>query len=186
MYKPTKIIDLEETARELLVSTTGLDPNSEHGKKTPRRFVDMLMELTTPKEFEFTTFDNTDHVDEMVVVAGIPFYTLCEHHVIPFFGQAHVAYVPNASIAGLSKFSRAVQYFAKGLWTQEGLTIAIADFLEDRLEPMGLGVVMKAEHLCMSMRGVQTPGALTTTAAMRGVFADHGRTAKAEFLEAIR
>jgi GTP cyclohydrolase I len=145
----------------------------------------MLREMTTPEEYKFTTFENTEHIDEMVVVQDMPFYALCNHHVVPFFGMAHVAYVPERRIAGLSKFARAVKNISKGLWVQENLTVAIADFLEEKLAPRGIAVVMKGEHLCMAMRGVGMPGALTTTSCMRGVFADHNRTAKAEFMSML-
>lgn len=155
-----------------------------HMERTPARFANMLLELTTPVAFEFTTFPST--IDEMVVVQDIPFYTLCAHHIIPFFGYAHVAYVPDGTIAGLSKFARTVKYFAKGLWVQEELTAQIADFLEQKLQPRGVAVVMQAEHLCMTMRGVQVPGAKTTTSAMRGVFLDPEREARAEFLSLIK
>lgn len=175
-----------EDARKLLEATTGADFTSEHMQRTPERFAKMLRDLTTPEPFEFTVFDNTGHLDEMIVLDGIPFYTLCAHHVIPFYGYAYVGYIPDGRIAGLSKFSRAVRSMAKGLWVQEELTVAIADFLEDKLAPKGVAVVLKAEHLCMAMRGVQTPGVSTTTSAMRGVFGDHSRTAKAEFMETIR
>lgn len=174
-----------DLASELLEFTTGLDTSTDHGEDTPKRFVNMLRELTHREDFNFTTFDNTEGVDEMVIIKDIPFYTLCNHHVIPFFGKAHIAYIPGQKIAGLSKFARTVKYFSKGLWVQENLTIAIADFLEDKLDPVGLAVQMEAEHLCMTMRGVNVPGATTTTGVMRGVFGDHSRTAKAEFLAAV-
>lgn len=177
---------LEEIAALLLSRTTGLDVESEHGEETPRRFVKMLKELTTPQEFKFTTFENTEGVDEMITVSPIPFYSLCNHHVVPFYGEAHVAYVPKNQIVGLSKLARTVEYFARGLWVQEHLTKEIADFLEGNLNPHGVAVVMKAEHLCMAMRGVRIADATTTTSAMRGVFADHSRTAKAEFMATIK
>ena len=175
-----------DVAQELLVMTTGLDPQTDHGENTPQRFAQMLSDLTTRDEFSFTTFDNTEKVDEMITVRDIPFYTLCNHHVIPFFGKAHIAYIPQGKIAGLSKFARTVKYFAKGLWVQEHLTSEIADFLEDKLEPLGVAVVMEAEHLCMTMRGVQVPGAMTTTSAMRGVFLDPEKGARQEFLSLIK
>lgn len=177
---------LEETAAFLLRETTGLDVEGDHGFDTPRRFVSMLQELTTRTTFKFTTFPNTEHVDEMVIVQDIPFYTLCNHHVIPFFGHAHIAYVPDTRLVGLSKFARVVREAAKGLWVQEHLTLYIADFLEAHLDPKGIAVIMEAEHLCMTMRGVQVLGTKTTTSAMRGVFGDHSRTAKQEFMEHIR
>jgi GTP cyclohydrolase IA len=157
----------------------------QHIARTPQRFAKMLHELTTPEHFEFTVFDN-DGCDEMVTVGPIPFTALCSHHIIPFMGNAWVAYIPNQCIVGLSKIPRAVINISKGLWAQEQLTAAIADYLEKQLEPVGVAVVMKAEHLCMTIRGVQVPGALTTTSAMRGAFGEHDKLARAEFLEFIR
>ena len=145
----------------------------------------MLREMTTrDPEFKFTTFDE-DHVDEMITMGPIPFYTLCAHHVVPFLGNCWIGYVPDGRIAGLSKFPRAVKYLAKGFWVQETLTTEIADFLEAKLNPKGVAVVMEAEHMCMAMRGIQQAGIVTRTSAMRGVFADHDRTAKAEFMAGI-
>ena len=173
-------------AAMLLQRTTGLDLESEHGSETPKRFVKMLKEMTTrDPEFKFTTFDNTEKVDEMVVLTNVDFYTFCNHHVVPFFGVAHVAYIPDKSIVGLSKLGRTVTHLCKGLWVQEHLTVAIAEYIEGHLSPIGVGVVLEAEHLCMTMRGAKLPGTITTTAAMRGVFADHSRTAKAEFMSHI-
>lgn len=176
-------LSAEEAAAALLVKTTGLDVMSPHGTKTPARFVRMLRELTTPQDFEFTTFPATKQ--DMVVVRDIPFVSVCNHHVVPFIGVAHIAYVPNQKVAGLSKFSRMVHYYAKQLQVQEELTDDIADALEEKLEPMGIGVILEAEHLCMTIRGVQTPGTKTITATMRGVFADHSKTAKQEFMQYI-
>jgi GTP cyclohydrolase IA len=162
----------------------GTEPPT-HMQRTPERFLAMLQELTTPEPFEFTVFDN-DGVDEMVVVQDIPFYTLCAHHVIPFFGKAHIAYIPGSKIAGLSKFARAVKYFSRGLNVQEELTKNISDFLNEKLvDPIGVGVIMRGEHLCMTMRGVQTPGTFTTTSAMTGAFRDPSELARTEFLNLI-
>jgi len=158
--------------------------NENHREDTPVRFINALRQLTEREEFNFTTFDN-DGIDEMITLGPIPFYTLCAHHVVPFYGNAWVGYVPDGRIAGLSKFARAVKYVAKGFWVQEELTRELADFLEHKLEPKGVAIVMKAEHMCMAMRGVQQPGVITTTSTMRGVFADHSRTAKAEFLHNV-
>jgi GTP cyclohydrolase IA len=174
------------SARKFLQHTiTGPDGfQDEHTKDTPRRFSLMLKELTTPEVVNFTTFSNNG-IDEMIVVQDIPFYSLCAHHIIPFFGLAHVAYVPNAHLAGLSKFARIVRSYAKGLWVQEELNSRIAHFLDDKLSPMGMAVIMEAEHLCMTMRGVQVPGTKTITSCMLGVFADHSRQARSEFLSLI-
>lgn len=155
----------------------------DHRVETPKRFISALVEMTERTPFKFTTFPTTSQ--DMITLAPIPFYTLCAHHVVPFHGNAYISYVPHKSLAGLSKFARAVRWSAKGFWVQEELTRFIADHLEAALDPLGIGVVLKAEHMCMAMRGVQVPGVITTTSAMRGVYADHTRTAKAEFLEII-
>ena len=176
-------LSAEEAARVLLTQTTGLKED-KHGQKTPQRFVAMLKELTTPDEFEFTTFDN-DGCDEIVVVKDIPFVSVCNHHVVPFIGVAHIGYIPNEKLVGLSKFARVVRHFAKQLQVQERLTQQVADYLMEHLDPIAVGVVMEAEHMCMTIRGVQTPGTKTTTSAMKGVFADHDRTAKMEFMRLI-
>jgi GTP cyclohydrolase IA len=173
-----------EAAEVLLRTSAGLDIEDTHGTETPQRFVNMLRELTTPKDIKWKTFDN-DGMDEMIVIEPIPFVSLCSHHVIPFMGAAYIGYIPKDRIAGLSKFARVVHHFSAALQVQERLTKQVADFLEQNLEPAGIAVVMKAEHLCMTIRGVQVPGAKTTTAAMRGRFSDHERTAKMEFLSHI-
>jgi GTP cyclohydrolase I len=174
----------EALAQELL-ARMGLDILDPHGEETPTRFVRMLEELTTPTDYREKWKDFESESDEMVIVSPIPFYSLCAHHVVPFFGVVHIAYVPNGRIAGLSKFARAVEGLSKGFHVQEELTTSIADFLEMRLDPAGVVVVMDAEHLCMAMRGAKALGVKTRTTVTRGVFADHDRTAKAEFLSAI-
>lgn len=151
--------------------------------KTPKRYVEMLWELATPIEFDFTTFKSDN--DEMVIVQDIPFVSLCAHHIAPFMGVAHIGYVPINNTAGLSKLVRTVEYMSKGLWSQEDLTDAISDFLSSHLVPLGTAVVMQAEHTCMTIRGVRTSGALTTTSSMTGCFADHDRLARTEFLSLI-
>lgn len=156
----------------------------DHRRETPKRYVKALKEMTEREEFNFTTFPATSQ--DMVTLGPIPFYTLCAHHVVPFFGNAWVSYVPGERLAGLSKFTRAVQWCAKGFWVQEELTTEIANFLVSKLQPLGVGVVLTAEHMCMSMRGVRQAGVITTTSAMVGVYGDHSRTAKAEFLRFIR
>lgn len=158
----------------------------DHVEDTPRRFWNMLKEMTErPAEFKFTTFPN-DGNDEMITLSPIPFYTFCAHHVVPFFGHAHIAYIPDQKLAGLSKFARTVKYLAKGFWVQEELTTAIASFLDGALAPLGVGVVLQAEHMCMAMRGVQQPGVVTTTSAMKGVFLDPAKGARQEFLSFIK
>jgi GTP cyclohydrolase I len=182
---PEHLSITEEDIRIVLEQLTRADFDDEHLLETPKRFMQMMLELCTPEDFTFTTFDNTERLDEMVSLTAIPFYTLCAHHVIPFHGLAHIGYVPGERIAGISKFARTVQFFARGLNIQENLTVQIADFLEEKLQPQGVIVVLEAEHLCMSMRGVGTPGVRTRSTAVRGVFADHNRTAKAEFMAGV-
>ena len=156
----------------------------DHRANTPRRFLEALHQLTDRKSFNFTTFP-AGKLDQMITLGPIPFYTLCAHHIVPFYGNVWIGYVPSDKIAGLSKFARAVKWCAKGLWVQETLTEEITDVIQSHLSPLGVAVVVKAEHMCMAMRGVEQPGVITTTSAMRGVFSDHERTAKAEFLEWI-
>jgi GTP cyclohydrolase I len=175
----------EEAAAFLLSKTTGW-VDDEHGHDTPKRFAAMLTELTTPADdWNFTTFP-ADGMDEMITIGPIPFVSVCNHHVIPFVGHVWIGYIPDKLMAGLSKFARLSQQLAKKLQVQERYTVEVADALAEFLEPKGVAVVVKAEHFCMTVRGVQTPGVQTTTSAMRGVFADHDRTAKAEFLDSIR
>ncbi|SRR6266496_449844 len=177
-----------EAAAEILRTHTGLDVRGQHGKETPVRFLDMLQELTSCRDcdascMKWRAFEARSQ--DLVTVQKIPFTSLCNHHVVPFTGWVHVGYVPNNAIAGLSKFARVVRHFAKRLQVQESLTFQIAQFLEEALEPQGVAVVIRAEHMCMTLRGAQVPGTYTTTARMTGVFADHSKSAKQEFLSYI-
>jgi GTP cyclohydrolase I len=142
---------------------------------------DAYVELLTPEPFNLTTFPNDEGYDELVVVRDIPFQSLCMHHVLPFYGVAHVAYLPAERILGLSKLARVVELFARDLQLQERLTTQIAACLHAQLQPKGVGVVLEAEHLCMSLRGVHKPGAKTVTSALHGLVRDDPRT-RAEFL----
>jgi len=171
---------------QLLEDAEGIGAERDGLKDTPRRASVAWRALTRGYHEAppvLTTFE-AEH-DEVVVVAPIPFYSLCEHHLLPFHGQAYVAYLPGERILGLSKFARVVHHFAARLQVQERLTTEVADFLEEGLSngegPKGLAVILKAEHLCMSMRGAQVPGAITTTSVMRGAFRDKGE-ARAEVL----
>lgn len=179
----TTFTNIEGLAEFLLMQVAGLNPCDPQEKDTPARFVKALYELTTPQEFEFTTFDAA--TDNMVVQKDIPFATLCRHHVLPFVGRAWLGYVPDGRIVGISKIPRLINYYAAGLNTQEELTETIADAFMEKLSPKGVILVMEAQHTCMSIRGVRSTGSTRTT-SVRGVFADHTRTAKAEFMEAIR
>jgi GTP cyclohydrolase I len=171
---------VERAACDLLVAL-GADLETEGLRDTPRRMAAAYAELLTPEPFSLTTFLNDEGYDELVVVRDIPFQSLCMHHVLPFHGVAHVAYLPAERILGLSKLARVVELFARDLQLQERLTTQIAGWLQAQLEPKGVGVVLEAEHLCMSLRGVQKPGAKTVTSALHGLVRDDPRT-RAEFL----
>jgi GTP cyclohydrolase I len=142
-------------------------------------------EMLQPEPFEATTFPNDGGYDELVVVKDIPFWSLCEHHLLPFHGIAHVAYLPGERIVGLSKLARIVDTFSRDLQVQERLTAQIADWLTETLRPKGVGVVLEAEHLCMVMRGVKKSGTRTKTSAVRGTLRTDART-RAEFLDLVR
>src|SRR5438874_1154123 len=171
---------MEEAVADLL-EALGVDLTDESLQDAPRRVAAAYSELLTPLPFEATTFPNDEGYDELVVARSIPFHSLCEHHLLPFHGFAHVAYLPGDRIIGLSKLGRVVDKFARRLQVQERLTNQIAVWLEENLEPKGVGVVLEAEHLCMSLRGVQKPGTLTMTSALRGLVRDDPRT-RQEFL----
>jgi GTP cyclohydrolase I len=166
--------------RDLLIAL-GADLDSDGLRETPRRMAAAYLELLTPEPFSMTTFSNHEGYDELVVVRDIPFQSLCMHHVLPFYGVAHVAYLPAERILGLSKLARVVDLFACDLQLQERLTTQIAGWLQEQLQPKGVGVVLEAEHLCMSLRGVQKPGAKTVTSALHGLVRDDPRT-REEFL----
>jgi GTP cyclohydrolase I len=170
----------EHAARDLLAAL-GVDLGDESLRDTPRRMAKKYSELLTPAPFEPTTFPNDAGYDELVVATGIPFHSMCEHHLLPFVGVAHVGYLPGDRIIGLSKLARVVELFARSLQVQERLTTQIAGWLDEHLEPKGVGVVLEAEHLCMSLRGVQKPGARTVTSALHGLVRDDPRT-RQEFL----
>jgi GTP cyclohydrolase I len=162
----------------------GHDLGKEGLSETPRRHAAFLAEVTTKPEFKFTTF-SAEGYDQMIVQTGIPFYSLCEHHVVPFFGEAIVAYIPAQRIVGLSKLARTVEFAARGLQNQERITETIADILEENLAPLGVAVSIKARHLCMEMRGVKKPGAETRTTSLRGQFKDDA-VCRNEFMSYLR
>jgi GTP cyclohydrolase IA len=175
---------VQRAARDLLVAL-GADLETEGLRETPRRMAAAYTELLTPEPFSLTTFPNDEGYDELVVVRDIPFESLCMHHMLPFHGVAHVAYVPAERIVGLSKLARVVQLFARDLQLQERLTTQIAGCLQARLQPKGVGVVIEAEHLCISLRGVQKHGAKTVTSTVHGLVRDDPRT-RGEFLSLTR
>jgi len=181
--EPTGAIDkprVEQAVREIL-EAIGEDPDRDGLRFTPRRIADMYEEIFAglhddPSRHLVTTFE-AEH-DEMVMVRDIPLVSHCEHHLVPFAGRAHVAYIPgdDGRITGLSKLARLVDGFARRPQVQERLTTQIADALMRALEPLGVFVVIEAEHLCMTMRGVKKPGSLTITSAVRGIFKDNPAT----------
>jgi GTP cyclohydrolase IA len=171
---------VRRAARDLL-SALGADVDAEALEETPRRVADAFAELLTPQQFRATTFPNDEGYDDLIVARAIPFHSLCMHHLLPFQGVAHVGYLPGERIIGLSKLGRAVEFFSRDLQVQERLTTQVADWLEQELQPKGVGVVLEAEHMCMSLRGVQKLGAMTVTSALRGVIRDDART-RQEFL----
>jgi GTP cyclohydrolase I len=180
---PDRDADLARTeaaVKELLASL-GVELTSEDVRETPRRVAAMYKELLTPESFIFTTFENPGGYDELVLVRDIPFVSLCAHHLLPFAGHAHVAYVPGERIVGLSKLARAVTHFARSLQVQERLTKQVADHLQNELEPKGVGVVIEAEHQCMTIRGAHAIGTHTVTSTMYGLLRTNAATRR-EFL----
>jgi GTP cyclohydrolase I len=168
-------IDLPAAERAVadLLKALGRDPHSVHLADTPRRVAHAYAEMLTPREFELTTFPNDEGYDELVLARNIPVQSLCEHHMLPFQGVAHVGYLPGERILGLSKLARVVELFARDLQVQERLTKQVADWLQDQLAPKGVGVVIEAEHLCMSLRGVRAAGAVTVTSSLQGMLRDN-------------
>ena len=172
-----------------LLSDLGEDPDREGLLDTPRRVECSLRFLTSGYQADVDKVLNnalfTVDYSEMVIVKDIDFYSLCEHHLLPFFGKVHVAYIPDGKVIGLSKIPRLVDVFSRRLQVQERLTSQIADTIEEKIHPLGVAVVVEANHLCMSMRGVEKQNSFATTSAMLGAFRNSART-RSEFLELIR
>ena len=163
---------IEKAVNEILLAV-GEDPKREGLKKTPERVARMYAELLAgmqkdPEKHLRSVF--TENYDEIVLLRDIPFYSICEHHLMPFIGQAHVAYLPSGRILGISKLARIVDCFARRLQAQERLTYQIADFIMNRLKPQGVAVVLEASHSCMTIRGIKKPGSVMVTSALRGIF----------------
>ena len=178
--RPSLDLDAAERAITDLLVALGRDPDDEHLADTPARVARAYGELLTPRPFTMTTFPNDEQYDELVLAKDIPFHSLCQHHLLPFKGVAHVGYLPGERILGLSKLARVVERFARDLQVQERLTKQVADWLQEHLAPKGVGVVLEAEHLCMSLRGVQASGSRTVTSALHGVLRSDPRS-RAEF-----
>jgi len=162
-----------EQAVAALLRALGRDPAAAHLADTPRRVADAYAEMLTPREFELTTFPNDEGYDELVLAKDIPVQSLCEHHLLPFTGVAHVGYLPGERILGLSKLARVVELFARDFQVQERLTKQVADWLQDHLAPKGVGVVIEAEHQCMSLRGVRATGSRTVTSSLHGTLREN-------------
>jgi GTP cyclohydrolase I len=167
---PSPGVDLVRAERAVadLLAALGQDPSSEQLLDTPRRVAASYAEFLTPAPFTPTTFPNDEGYDELVLAKAIPFSSLCQHHLLPFVGVAHVGYLPAGRILGLSKLARVVERFARRLQLQERLTTQVADWLQAQLDPKGVGVVLEAEHQCMTLRGVRAAGARTVTSALHG------------------
>jgi len=170
---------IKKAVRDIL-EAVGEDPERDGLKDTPRRVADMYEEIFAGMKKnasdDLTVFFEKEH-DEIILLKDIPLYSVCEHHMVPFIGTAHVAYIPaDSRITGLSKIARVVDTFSRRLQVQERLTTEIADTLMKKLQPKGVLVVIEAEHLCMSMRGIKKPGVVTTTSAVRGVFRSSQKT----------
>lgn len=174
----------ETAAREFLLAL-GFDLEQDDLARTPRRMAAAYAELLSPGPFEATTFANDEGYDELVVVRGIRFVSVCEHHLLPFMGTATVGYLPGARIVGLSKLARVVDHVARRPQVQERMTGQIANWVEDTLQARGVGVVLTAEHSCMTLRGARAHDSVTTTSAMRGSLREDLRT-RAEFLSMAR
>jgi GTP cyclohydrolase I len=183
----TKIDRIAYHVRGILTNL-GLSLNDPNLAETDRRVAKMYMEmfhgLDEGAEPKVTTFPNEEGYSHMVMETKIPFYSMCAHHLVPFYGHAHIAYIPRDQILGLSKFSRILEFYAKRPQLQERLTEQVVTCLEDKLHPLGAMVVIEARHLCVEMRGVKKPGALTITSALRGIF--HQKPVREEFLDLLR
>jgi GTP cyclohydrolase I len=181
---PVDVPAAQEAVAQLL-RALGKDPSSPHLAETPRRAVDSYVELLTGPHFDLTTFPNDEGYNELVLATGIPVQSLCEHHLLPFSGVAHIGYLPGDRILGLSKLVRVLDLFARDLQVQERLTQQVADWLQDNLAPRGVGVVIEAEHLCLARRGVRARGARTTTSALHGLLREDARS-RQEFFALTR
>ena len=177
-------LDAAESAARSFLEALGVPCDTPGTEDSPRRMANAYAELLTPRDFELTTFDNDEGYDELVLVCDIPLQSVCEHHLLPFQGVAHVGYLPADRILGLSKFARVVEMLSRRPQVQERLTKQIADWLDAELSPRGVGVVVTAEHSCMSLRGARAVGATTRTTSLTGALKSDS-VARAEFFAAI-
>jgi GTP cyclohydrolase I len=187
---PEQQLKIETIAQHVrgILTTLGLDlqdPNlAETDRRVAKMYIEMFHGLAEGAEPKVTTFPNEEGYSHMVMEKQIPFYSMCAHHLVPFYGHAHIAYIPRENIIGLSKFSRILEFYAKRPQLQERLTEQVVTFLEEKLHPLGAMVVIEARHLCVEMRGVKKPGAVTVTSALRGIF--HQKQVREEFLDLLR
>lgn len=183
----TKLSTIAQHVRGILTAL-GLDlrdPNlAETDLRVAKMYIEMFHGLSEGAEPKVTTFPNEEGYSHMVMEKQIPFYSMCAHHLVPFYGHAHIAYIPRERILGLSKFARILEFYAKRPQLQERLTEQVVTYFEEKLQPLGAMVVIEARHLCVEMRGVKKPGALTVTSALRGIF--HQRQVREEFLDLLR
>jgi GTP cyclohydrolase I len=174
-----------EDAAARFLAALGVATDSAAMTETQRRMAQAYAEMLSPRSFDLTTFANDEHYDELVLARAIPVHSVCEHHMLPFLGTAHVGYLPGARILGLSKLARVVELFARRPQVQERLTKQVADWLQTHLRPRGVGVVIEAEHLCMTMRGVRAADTSTITSTLLGTLREDSRS-RAEFLALTR
>lgn len=178
-------LDAATAAASGLLTSLGVDLDNESMAKTPQRMASALAELLRPRPFQLTTFPNDGGYDELIVARSIPVRSLCEHHMLPFIGVAHIGYLPGERILGLSKLARVMEHFSCRPQVQERLTTQVSTWLRDQLGAAGVGVVIEAEHLCMTLRGVQAPGTTTVTSSLLGLLREDART-RSEFLALTR
>jgi GTP cyclohydrolase I len=178
VHEPGTGVDLAaaERAAEQFLRGLGIGLDSESLRGTPRRMAEAYAELFSPRPFDLTTFPNEEGYDELVLARAIPLRSVCEHHLLPFVGVAHVGYLPGERILGLSKLARVVEHFACRPQVQERLTKQVADWLSDQLHPQGVGVVVEAEHTCMTLRGVRAIGSRTVTSTLLGTLREDPRS----------
>ena len=181
---PDSGLEAAAVAAKQFLEALGVSTDGPGLRDSPGRMARAYAEMLTPRSFELTTFPNDEKYDELVVVKDIPLQSLCEHHLLPFTGVAHIGYLPGERILGLSKFARVVELFARRPQVQERLTQQVATWLDDQLGPKGVGVVVEAEHSCMSLRGVRAAGAVTRTSALNGMLRTNPAT-RHEFLAAL-
>jgi GTP cyclohydrolase IA len=186
VVKPSRGVDLAaaERAATAFLDALGVDLDTESLAATPARMARAYAEMFSPRPFDLTTFPNDAGYDELIIARSIPVQSVCEHHLLPFVGVAHVGYLPGERILGLSKLARVVELFARRPQVQERLTQQVADWLDNQLAPRGVGVVVAAEHLCMTVRGVRASGANTVTSALHGQLRDDAAS-RAEFFTLI-